>query len=441
MKKLDVGVYSLKGKSIAVVTGNSMFGKPKVAISKSATDSDVSHWGDDNLYPQRFLEKYAKTDAAIGGIEVLTTAHFGNGFKLYEEIEDENGVSYRQRSTKSFPEIHDFFKSVKWPMFMSGVITDFEMWRLVFPEFILSPNKDKIINVRHHTTSWCRFGVPSEKTGWVDKVIINSDWQNHDKELDVDIDLIPDKWATPEEVKEYVKKKNIKSFILPITGYKASEKLYPNTGWHSAFNNGWVDTVLSVPEFKKWMFINQLHFKYVVYISDEFMSRKYGQQDWEEFTPEEREKKREELVNLIDEHMSGSEAAGRSLISPHFQDMNGNLMKGIEINPIDDKIKDGNFLPDAAAGNSQINYAQGVDPCLIGSGTPGGKNLSGSGSDKREAYTILCAKMPMKRIHTVEIFNFIRDYNGWNPDLIGNFPNLTLTTLDKNPTGKIEQAY
>ncbi|MGV4509084.1 hypothetical protein ACQ1Q1_11950, partial [Ornithobacterium rhinotracheale] len=124
------------------------------------------------------------------------------------------------------------------------------------------------------------------------------------------------------------------------------------------------------------------------------------------------EKKRDEVVNTIDEHMSGNEAAGRSLISPYFKDMNGNLMRGIEIVPIDDKIKDGNFLPDAAAGNSQILFAMGVDPSLIGAGIPGGKNLSGSGSDKREAYTILCSKMPFKRMHLLEVFNFIRDFNG-----------------------------
>lgn len=434
MKKIDKGIYAV-GKTSAVLTNESRF----VKIKKTQGDTEVSAWGEDNLYPQNFLKKFEKVDAAIGGYEVLTTAHFGNGFKIYEEKQSDAGIDLVERSINSYPDIKTFFRRVKWQQTTAAVISDFEMWRLAFVEYLLAPDKNSIISIKRYPASWCRFSVPDEKKGYVSKVIINSDWENYDQNYNVEIDLIPpDVVADAEEIKEYAKSKKLKSFIIPITSVKLDEKLYPRVGWHSSFNNGWADTVLSVPAFKKWMFINQLHFKYVVYVSDEFMSRKYGRSQWEDFSPEEKEKHRVELVNLIDEHMSGNEASGRSLISPYFRDTNGNLMKGIEIVPVDDKIKDGNFLPDAAAGNSQILFAMGVDPSLIGAGIPGGKNLSGSGSDKREAYTILCAKIPFKRMHILEIFNFIRDYNGWDENLVGNFPNLNLTTLDKNPNGQEE---
>nr|BFF40296.1 hypothetical protein BACY1_21010 [Tenacibaculum mesophilum] len=199
--------------------------------------------------------------------------------------------------------------------------------------------------------------------------------------------------------------------------------------------------MLSVPEFKKYMFENQINLKHLVYVADDFFSHKYGQNIWQEFDEKTREEKRVELVGKIDEHLSGNKASGRSLVSPYFRDGNGNLIKGIEVVPIDDKIKDGNFLPDAASGNSQILFSMGVDPCLLGAGIPGGKNLSGSGSDKREAYTILCSRMPIRRARTLEIFSRIRDWNGWDENLIGKFPNINLTTLDKNPNGNNEQTY
>ena len=215
-----------------------------------------------------------------------------------------------------------------------------------------------------------------------------------------------------------------------------TEKNYPKVKWHSSFANGWVDVVLSVPTFKKYMFENQLNLKFVIYVADDFFSHKFGRNEWQEMSDVQKEQERQKTIKAIDEHMSGNKAAGRSFLSPFFRDSSGNLIRGIEVVPIDDKIKDGNFLPDASAGNSEILFPMGVDPCLLGAGIPGGKNLSGSGSDKREAYTILSTRMPIKRLRTLEIFERIRDWNGWDESLYGNFPNINLTTLDKNPNGQ-----
>lgn len=59
----------------------------------------------------------------------------------------------------------------------------------------------------------------------------------------------------------------------------------------------------------------------------------------------------------------------------------------------------------------------------------------GSGSDKREAWTILNAMMPLARAHTTDAFYFTRDYNKWPHEVQTGFRQITLTTLDKNPTG------
>ena len=141
------------------------------------------------------------------------------------------------------------------------------------------------------------------------------------------------------------------------------------------------------------------------------------------------------LVRAIDEEMSGNKGAGKSLISPFFRDMAGGLIKGIQIEEIKQTQSSGDFLPDASAGNSEILFAMGVDPSPLGAGVPGGKNLSGSGSDKREAWTILCARLPMKHTRTLWVFRLIQKWNGWNPDYVARFPNINLTTLDKNKNG------
>ena len=66
---------------------------------------------------------------------------------------------------------------------------------------------------------------------------------------------------------------------------------------------------------------------------------------------------------------------------------------------------------------------------------PGGKLGAGSGSDKREAFTILSALKKHDRETTIEIFEFIQQYNNWDPSIKFGFENTILTTLDANPTG------
>ena len=102
---------------------------------------------------------------------------------------------------------------------------------------------------------------------------------------------------------------------------------------------------------------------------------------------------------------------------------------------IDDKLKDGSQLPEAEAANSEVLFALGVDPSLIGAGIPGGKLGAGSGSDKREAFTILSALFKTNRETTLEVYDFIAQYNGWDTSIRAAFENTILTTLDANPTG------
>lgn len=435
MKQIDQGLYVLSASKTAVLFDNRN-GQTSPKIKKANADTDkFSAWGDDNLYPQELTEKLNKTGAAIGGLEVLCSAHYGLGFRLYEDVETQEGVSSRERLRTSFPEINAFFKSCRWDIALSEIIEDFETYGIAFVEYLLSPNYDKIVSIKRQQAAHCRLGVP-KPNGYIDKVYINTSFgDNFDEELTLEVPFFSD-IHNVESLKAYCKAKKIEKFIIPVMRTLTTEKNYPKVKWHSSFVNGWVDVVLSVPTFKKYMFENQLNLKFVIYVADDFFSHKYGRNEWQEMSDTQKEEERQKTIRAIDAHMSGNKAAGRSFLSPFFRDQNGNLIRGIEVVPIDDKIKDGNFLPDASAGNSEILFPMGVDPCLLGAGIPGGKTLSGSGSDKREAYTILSTRMPIKRLRTLEIFDRIRDWNGWPETLYGNFPNINLTTLDKNPNGQ-----
>lgn len=439
-KKITDGIYAVGSNRVAMVFSKTK-GDPtfaQVKVTKSNGDSDICNWGDDNLYPVNFETKLKKSGTAVGGLEVLTTSHFGTGFSLYRETPEGEASDYVAIPFSTEPVIYQFFRKVKIDLFYKAIIEDYEKYRWAVTEYLLSPNGQEIISIKRHPTAWCRFEVPNESTGLIENVIINSDWSSRKKENDVKLPLFSQMFSV-EEIKEYCKEKRITNFCIASIDTLSIEKVYPSVGWHSSFKNGWMDVVTAIPEFKKFMFENQLNFKYLIHIADDYFVHRYGSEAWKDMTPAEQEAKRDELVDSIDKKLAGNESAGRSLISPFFRDRNSNSdapIKGVQIETIKQDQSNGDFLLDASAGNSEILFPMGVDPCLLGAGIPGGKNLSGSGSDKREAYTILCSRLPAKHAVTLEIFLTIRDWNGWDQTLIGKFPNVQLTTLDKNPTGQ-----
>jgi len=212
------------------------------------------------------------------------------------------------------------------------------------------------------------------------------------------------------------------------------EGYYPHADHYTVLENGWVEVSNAIPKYKKAMFENQISIKYLVEIDEHYFHQVYSD-DWSDFSTAERKEKRQILIDTIDEQLGGNENAGKSIQSMKIDVGDDKTVPAITITAIDDKFKDGAYLPEASAANSEILFSMNVDPTLIGAGIPGGKLGAGSGSDKREAFLIASALFKTPRETTLEVFNFIKDYNGWPEDIDAAFENTILTTLDANPTG------
>lgn len=429
------------GKSIVAVSGigKSVMPQPlKIKIDPSNQDinGEIVQWGSNNLYPQDFYnKKFLKNGASVGGISILKSTHHGNGFQLYkEEVNETSGeIVIKNQLLKDYPKIKQFVRDNKLNKFWFEKITDQSLYQIAWTEHILSANQEEIVRVKRQKAAHCRF-AKMDNSGRIPYVFINTDWSNANKEFSIPIAFM-DGDMTALEIKEYCKANKIWNFCTATYYPLVDENYYPKADWHAVDRSGWIDVANSVPELKKALFENQMHFKYIVYVSD-FYFESFYKEEWDEFDAEKRQKMREDLATTIDEHMSGNEASGRSLTSPIFEE-NGKFVEGIRVEPVDNKLKDGSYLPDASAANSEILFAIGVNPAIIGAGTPGGSNLGGSGSNIREAYTVLSASLVPRRNTTLEDWELWRDYNEWDSDLEGGFPNVNLTTLDKNPTGAV----
>jgi hypothetical protein len=410
-----------------------------VKVEVKDKQGEVASWGKNNDYPQQVINEVKKNGAASSSLRFLRKAHYGSGLILFNDEVDEAG----RKKPKLIPinkldSIDKFFKKSQMNRFWKETIADLEWFSIAFPEYILSENFATINRVKRQKTAWCRFEIMNEQNGLIEHVYISEKFgKNGSVDLTSDyVEKIPliDSYWSPEEVKIYCQNNKITKFIRPVFYPLLDEAYYPESEWHAILKSGWLDVANSVPALKKTLFSNQMTVKYLIEVDEQYFTNVY-QENWLKMKAEDRKKIREDLVDAINKGLVGNENAGKSIQGMKWTDHNGKEVSAIKITAIDDKLKDGSYLPEAEAANSEVLFALGVDPSLIGAGIPGGKLGAGSGSDKREAFTILSALYKTNRETTLEIFEFIQEYNGWDSSIKAGFENTILTTLDANPTG------
>jgi hypothetical protein len=409
-----------------------------IKIDVKDKTAEIASWGKKNNYPQEILKQVRLNGSASSGLRFLRKTHYGNGLILVRDTANDQGKKeVKMVDPSEFPDINDFFKKSQMPRMWKEVIADLEYFSIAFPEYILSENFQTINKVKRQKAAWCRFSVPNKENNLVEYVYISEkfgkDAVDTSSEYLEEVPLIDSYW-TVDQVKEYCKTNNIKKFIRPIFYPLLDEALYPKSEWHAVSESGWLDVANSVPELKKAMFQNQMVIKYIIEIDERYFTNLY-QQQWMAFSPDERIDIRTNVIDTINESLVGNANAGKTIQSMTIVGDDNKPYPAVKITAIDDKLKDGSYLPEAEAANSEVLFALGVDPSLIGAGIPGGKLGAGSGSDKREAFTILSALFKTNRETTLEIYDFISQYNGWDTTIRAAFENTILTTLDANPTG------
>jgi hypothetical protein len=408
----------------------------KLTIDVKDKTAEIASWGKKNDYPQAVLKQVRLNGSASSGLRFLRKTHYGNGLILVRDVATDGKKDTQMVELTEVPDIKAFFLKSQMNRFWKETILDLEYFSIAFPEYILSENFQQINQVRRQKTAWCRFSLPNPENNLVEYVYISEKFGKESVDASSDyveeVPLIDSYWST-DQVKQYCKENNIKKFIRPVFYPLIDEAFYPKSEWHAVVESGWLDVANSVPALKKALFNNQMTIKYLVEIHEMYFEKIY-MENWIKFTPDERKSIRNAVIDTINESLSGNDNAGKAIQSMKFL-VDGKEISAITITEIDDKLKDGSYLPEAEAANSEVLFALGVDPSLIGAGIPGGKLGAGSGSDKREAFTILSALFKTNRETTLEVYDFIAQYNGWDTTIRAAFENTILTTLDKNPTG------
>ena len=206
--------------------------------------------------------------------------------------------------------------------------------------------------------------------------------------------------------------------------------------WYAQYK--WVKIAQGVPEMKAAMFENNMRIKYLVVIYEEYWENAY--EDWQDIDDAEKETRRSQLFDEIDEWLTGSKNAYKSIYVDGKYGLDGKAQQFIEIKPIEDTTKAGELLPDSAAANSEIAFAMLFNLAIVGGNQSSGLyESSQGGSNVRESILTQIIIRELERMYIRKIYQLVSRFNGWDvrhPGLEFILPATVLTTLDTGAGSK-----
>lgn len=401
--------------------------KPTMPIEKPEnTSGEIAYWGDDNLFPQNVLEAAQKNTIIPTTLDWKARALYGSGL-VYGKVngfdDDGNDIFKRER----VPEIEDFLRRSNIRKYLIEAATDLYWFYNVFPELILTKDRSKIVFLTIQEAPHCRW-AKQDKQGKVKKCFIKGNWSEKPGELSdaTTVDVLDPYY----DAVQALKKEDYLKFIYPIS-YPTPDKVYYQLAhWNSVRTSGWLDNANSIASFKKALMENQMTLKYHIEVYTWYWEWKYKGK-WSEWTMKQRIEKMDEEFTRWTNTLTGAANAGKAIMTQSLFDEGTRISQpGVSIKPIEDKIKDGIYIEDSQEASSHLLYALGVHPTLVGAG-PGKSMDAGSGSDQRVAFNNYISLCEVHRDLILEPLHFIRDYNGWDPEIQFRFRLPMIVTLDK----------
>lgn len=376
---------------------------------------------DDNTFPTKLLEKMEMLSLGKRAVTFNGDAHYGAGVEWFQKKSEGNKII---KYPVIIPDWDEWKLKTDFDQVLSDLIDSLEMFYWAPVRFLLTKDRKSIYEMEVLDPVYTRIEKRDLKTGKISKVFFSYLFPNNPLEHEI------------VEYPLYDPEKEQTEFVVLFSYRSFGRIYYPIPDYYAVFQNGWVDVAISVPEFIKTMYDHSANIKYHVQIPQHYFAIKY--KDWAEKTEEDQIKIFDTERKEMDDYLHGKKNAHKTFVSVFGLDDDGKKIEGWVIEPIQDYIKKDAELPNNAAANSEIAFAFGVDPSLVGHGIPGGKDLSGSGSDKRTAMNLKQALLFRERLVSLRFPKFCAMLN--NIDTKGAVPMYididASQTLDKNPTGK-----
>lgn len=396
-----------------------------------------SPWGDDNLKPQQMLDDIKKTASLTGivglksrlacceGLVPAIVKSSETGTRIIDKIVDDPEI------TEFLDASNHFFQTAGWMEDVMGLANGCARW-------MANKDGDKIVAFKRQDISEVRL-EKRDKTGYSNNIYISAEWKNVHAEKDNRVFTVPllRDWAPWMHAKELMAA-GTKEFASIFRYPGRGEVYYSTPRWYAAYK--WVKYVQAVPEIKAATADNVMRPAWLVTIYDGFWKAQY--EDWDTISdPAEKEKRKTDFFALMDDKLNGKSNAGKNIYRAGALSMEfGKAQAYIEIEAMGSPDVDGQMLPDAAAGNSEIAFAEMMNLALIGGNQSAGPYTKNEGgSNIREASLFQIVITELERRYIKQLMNVPKYVNGWDkkyPGLEFIIPATALTTLDTGAGSK-----
>lgn len=400
------------------------------SMPKSFTSLPYEPWGADNLFPQNVIKDARLVPMLRSGLGFKARVDYANGPVAF--IREINADGKEIIKPVDDPDFKQFMRNpVNRAYFKQGHLS-VRYFLNLFPNLIYNMAGTKIVQCQCLKPAYSRWGKINPTKGYIDKLFYSANWEWNPNSWDDEIPVLDNM----DPIGDLKSRTDSYNYIYPVQFPALDTSYYTEADWESARASGWVKIAQTVPKFKQAIFDNSLGATWHIKIPFEYWPMMY--QGYDTKSEEEKLAIRQQELEELDDMLFGVENQGKSFVSHFFTNHQGKAVEGWSIEPIDNKLKDGQYIPDGNQANQEIAFAIGLDSSLPGAQLSGDGKMGArtGGSDKREAWMINTALARFERDFVYEPLYAIRDINGWNPDLEFGARDIVLTPLDANPTGQ-----
>lgn len=392
-------------------------------------------YGDDDQLPFKVMQRIGENMVTSQCQLFNVQACYGQGVRFIDRDTREDTQEADIRSFCLRNSLHELFLEQA---------TDMKFFFTSITKIILCRDHSRIVKVRHKEMCYCRFARLAGKKRF--EYVLYGDWRDGAPDPN-DIEVLPmldfydplgdlmvrmGKETDPMtgEKRKAPKDGTDCEFAIVCRMATPGRQVYSRPYFFSAFRDAWFDIYELIGISKRFMIQNTSAPRLQIEVHDDYWDVVC---DNEGKTDEDERKARikEEKQRIID-FVCGPKNAGKALISGYYVDPSGkehSMVRVINLNQ--GKKEGGDWADDMQEAANTLCFAFGVHPNLIGA-TPGKSQMSNSGSDKRELFTMKQALE--KPFHDVMMkpYHVILHYNGWSKKVTVDVPMLMLTTLDEN---------
>lgn len=433
-------------------------------IQKLQNELDVAFWGEDNRFPQNIEQQLSYCGVGKTGLDWKARMLYGNGIvpgKVAGSKDDGSEIFIPLDRAKE-KAIYDIIEHRSMFRFWMEFLQDWTWFGNCFPEVIFSKDCSKITGFVHQESCDSRF-KQMDTDGSFPTVYLSKMWgasTNQYAKFDPKkrvlglienpqlVDMIDKKFlktldsidmydatdsakAIAAKLKSSKAKNDLKSAILPVNYPSVNKTYYQVPSWDGARLAGWVEIASKIPSLIKTLYAKAFSIRYHIEIPKTYFEDKFGIEVWTSMDESKQVAAKKDLLREMDKFLSGSENAFKSFVSFFDVATQGKEEYGrIKINAIADPSTLDKEMITQSAADSQILVAMGINPALSGAGKMGTGQQRSGGSDLRENYLIYCAGLNLERQVFLEPLYLMRDFNGWDSDIVFRVRDTVLTTLD-----------